>query len=160
MLIHPPLRKSKHPVAVPAVGEEGPQQRHDGALRDLARRPEREEPDEDPSAGNEHQRGEREQKHLHVLIGPLELDEREGNSSYEARGDVEVVANEAEISKKTINTDVLHDRFHRSAGALATIKAHNLWRDVEIIQGNDSVCTSCKIMSIPATAREIGRAHV
>ena len=56
--------------------------------------------------------------------------------------------------KKTkINTNVLHDRLHRPDGVLATIQAHNLWRDVEVTQGIDHMCTSCKIMTIPAHAR-------
>ena len=48
---------------------------------------------------------------------------------------------------------MLHDRFHRSDGAMATIKAHDLWQDVHVIPDNDSVCTSCKIMTIPAAWR-------
>ena len=48
---------------------------------------------------------------------------------------------------------MLHDRFHRSDGAIATIKAHNLWEDVNITQGNDSVCPSCKILTIPSHSR-------
>jgi len=55
--------------------------------------------------------------------------------------------------KVKLTTNVLHDRFHRSDGALATIKAHDLWEDVHIIPGNDSICTSCKIMTIPAASR-------
>ena len=45
-----------------------------------------------------------------------------------------------EKKKAKISTNVLHDRFHRSDGAIATIIAHNLWEDVNITQGNDSVC--------------------
>ena len=30
---------------------------------------------------------------------------------------------------------------------------HDLWRDVDIIQSIDPLCTTCKIMSIPAHAR-------
>ena len=55
--------------------------------------------------------------------------------------------------KVKINTNILHDRFHRSDGALATIKAHDLWEDVHITPGNDSICTSYKIMTIPAASR-------
>ena len=58
-----------------------------------------------------------------------------------------------EIKKAKISTNVLYDRFHRSDGAIATIKAHNLWKDVNIKQGNDSVCTSCKIMTMPSHYR-------
>ena len=56
-------------------------------------------------------------------------------------------------NKRKLDTNILHDRFHRSDGALATIKAHDLWRDTSIVQGYDSICTSCKIMTIPASAR-------
>ena len=52
-----------------------------------------------------------------------------------------------------INTNILHERLHRPDGVLATIQAHNLWRDVDITQGIDNMCTSCKIMTIPAHAR-------
>ena len=31
------------------------------------------------------------------------------------------------IKKVKLNTNILHDRFHRSDGAMATIKAHDLW---------------------------------
>ena len=58
-----------------------------------------------------------------------------------------------EKKKAKISTNILHDRFHKSDGAIATIKAHNLWEDVNITQGNDSVCTSCKIMTIPSHSR-------
>ena len=56
-----------------------------------------------------------------------------------------------------IDTNLLHDRFHRSDGVFATIRAHNFWRDVDITQGFNSICTSCKIMTIPATSREKSR---
>ena len=36
---------------------------------------------------------------------------------------------------------------------MATIKAHDLWQDVYITPGMDSICTSCKIMTIPAASR-------
>ena len=52
-----------------------------------------------------------------------------------------------------LSTNVLHDRFHRSDGALATIKAHDLWEDIYITPGNDSVCASYKIMTIPTASR-------
>ena len=38
-----------------------------------------------------------------------------------------------------------------------TIKAHDLWNDVEVTQGTNFVCTSCKIMSIPSSSRETKR---
>ena len=56
-------------------------------------------------------------------------------------------------NKRKLDTNILHDRFHRSDGALATIKAHDLWRDISTVQGYDSICTSCKIITIPASAR-------
>ena len=52
-----------------------------------------------------------------------------------------------------INTNILHERLHRPDGVLATIQAHNLWRDVDITPGIDNMCTSCKIMTIPAHSR-------
>ena len=62
--------------------------------------------------------------------------------------------NHMPVTKKVkLSTNILHDRFHRSDGALATVKAHDLWKDVQIIPGIDSLCTSCKIMTIPASAR-------
>ena len=59
--------------------------------------------------------------------------------------------------KIKLSTNVLRDRFHRSDGALATIKAHDLWEDVHITPGNDFICTSYKIMTIPASSREKSR---
>ena len=56
-------------------------------------------------------------------------------------------------SKIKIDMNKIHDRFHRSEGAIATICAHDLWKDVEITEGIDNVCTSCKIMTIPAASR-------
>ena len=59
-----------------------------------------------------------------------------------------------DVSKKTkLSTNVIHDRFHRSHGAMATIQAHDLWQDVTVTHGVDSICTSCKVMTIPATSR-------
>ena len=55
--------------------------------------------------------------------------------------------------KTNIDTNLLHDRFHRSDGGFATIRAHNLWRDVNITQGFNSNCASYKIMTTPATSR-------
>ena len=55
--------------------------------------------------------------------------------------------------KTKINTNIIHSRFHRFDGTIATIKAHDLWNDVEVTKGNDFVCTSCKIMSIPSSSR-------
>ena len=58
------------------------------------------------------------------------------------------------------STNVLHDRFHRSDGVLATIKAHDLWDDVHITPGKDYICTSCKIMTIPTSSREKSRTTI
>ena len=57
------------------------------------------------------------------------------------------------FKKIKITTNTLHDRFHQSDGVLATVQAHNLWRDADVTQGIDKMCTSCKIMTIPAHAR-------
>ena len=61
--------------------------------------------------------------------------------------------NNKSSKKIKLGTNVLHDRFCRSDGAFATIKAHDLWEDVYITPGSDSVCTSGKIMTIPAALR-------
>ena len=64
-------------------------------------------------------------------------------------------------NKLKISTDTFHSRIHRSHGALATIKSHNLLHDVNISQGSDQLCISCKIMSIPAVSRRKHRtSHV
>ena len=52
-----------------------------------------------------------------------------------------------------LSTNILHDRFYRSDGDFATIKAHDLWEDVHITPWNDSICGSCKIMTIPIAPR-------
>ena len=56
------------------------------------------------------------------------------------------------IKSKRI-TNIIHFRFHSSDGTFATIKALDLWHDVEVIHGTDFVYTSCKIMSIPTSSR-------
>ena len=52
-----------------------------------------------------------------------------------------------------ISTNILRGKFHRSDVDIATIGAHNLWKDVDIIQENDSMCPSCKIMTISSYSR-------
>ena len=64
-----------------------------------------------------------------------------------------ISTNQTSYKKVKISTDILHNRLHRPDGVLTTIHAHNLWRDVDIIQGTDKLYTSCKIMSIPAASR-------
>ena len=59
-----------------------------------------------------------------------------------------------------INMNKIHERFHRSEGAIATIRAHNLWNDVEITDGIDHICTSCKTMTIPAASRGKSRSSI
>ena len=61
--------------------------------------------------------------------------------------------NEVTRKRMKVDTGLLHDRLHRPDGVLATIRAHDLWRDVDIIQSIDPLCTTCKIMSIPAHVR-------
>ena len=62
------------------------------------------------------------------------------------------------IKKKLkIDAGLLHARLHRPDGVFATIRAHDLWRDVDITQSIDPLCTTCKIMSIPAHVREKAR---
>ena len=82
---------------------------------------------------------------LSLLSNALIVNNKKGRKSNEK--------NKENIKKLKLSTNILHDRFHRSDGAMATIKAHDLWQDVHIISGNDSVCTSCKIMTIPAASR-------
>ena len=59
-------------------------------------------------------------------------------------------------SKKNtkLDTGLLHTRLHRLDGVFATIRAHVLWRDVDITQSIDPFYTTCKIMTIPAHARD------
>ena len=57
------------------------------------------------------------------------------------------------IKVKNISSDVLHSRFHKSEGVMATISLQALWEDVKITPSIDTFCTSCKIISIPHKAR-------
>ena len=66
---------------------------------------------------------------------------------------VNIAKNDKKQIKMKINTNIIHSRFHRSGGAIVTIKTHDLLNDVEVTQGTDFVCTSCKIMSIPSSSR-------
>lgn len=63
------------------------------------------------------------------------------------------LTNNHQKNKIKISADIIHNRFHRSNSAIATIRAHDLWDDVQIADGTDTLCTSCKIMTIPAHAR-------
>ncbi len=67
---------------------------------------------------------------------------------------VNTVKNNHIKPKREINANIIHSRFHQSDGAFATIKAHDLWNDVEVTQGTDFVYTYCKIMPIPSSSRE------
>ena len=66
---------------------------------------------------------------------------------------VNIAKNNQMRSKNKINANIIHSKFHRSDGAIATIKVQDLWNDVEVTQGTDFVCTSCKIMSTPSSSR-------
>ena len=66
---------------------------------------------------------------------------------------VNIAKNDKKQFKMKINTNIIHSRFHRSDGSIATIKAHELWNDVEVTKGTGLVCTSCKILSIPSSCR-------
>ena len=66
---------------------------------------------------------------------------------------VNIAKNDKKRFKTKINTNIIHSRFRRSDGAIATIKVHDLWNDVEVTQGTDFVCTSCKIMTMPSNSR-------
>ena len=47
--------------------------------------------------------------------------------------------------KIKLSTNVLHDRFHRSDGSLAIIKAHYIWEDIYITPGNDSIINPLRL---------------
>ena len=55
--------------------------------------------------------------------------------------------------KKKITSDIIHERFHRGHGAIATIMDEDLWDDVQVTPGQDKFCTSCKVMTIKAASR-------
>ena len=38
-----------------------------------------------------------------------------------------ITMNDKQLFKMKINTNIIHSRFHRSDGAITTIKAHDLW---------------------------------
>ena len=64
------------------------------------------------------------------------------NSSLQSNAMViDIAKNDKKKFKTKMNTNIIHSRFHRSAAAIATIKAHDLWNDVEVTQGTDLVCT-------------------
>ena len=80
---------------------------------------------------------------IRISISSLQsnvLDVGDSNSKNKNKG-----INNKSYKKIKLSTNVLHDVFHKSDGAFATIKAHDPWEDVYIIPGNDSVCTSYKI---------------
>ena len=58
-------------------------------------------------------------------------------------------------NKTKINFNIIHHRFHRSHGTIVTIKARDLWEDTHITEGTDSICLSCKTMSIPADRKSV-----
>ena len=68
---------------------------------------------------------------------------------------VNIAKNDKKRFKMKNNTNIIHSRFHRSDGTIATIKSRDLWNDVEVTQCTDFVSTSCKIMSIPSSSRGI-----
>ena len=54
---------------------------------------------------------------------------------------VDIAKTDKRHFKAKINTNITHSRFHRSDGAIATIKAHDLWNDVEV--------TKCTALYVP-----------
>ena len=40
---------------------------------------------------------------------------------------------------ESIFSVIIHSRFHRSDEAIANINTHDLWNDVEVVQGTDSI---------------------
>ena len=47
------------------------------------------------------------------------------------------------IQKKfKININLIHNRFHWFDGVIATIRAHDLWDDVQVLDGIDTLCAS------------------
>ena len=61
--------------------------------------------------------------------------------------------NKTQLKTKKIPSDIIHSRFHKSEGVIATINSETLWEDVRVIPSIDKFCTSCKITSIPHRAR-------
>ena len=59
--------------------------------------------------------------------------------------------------KSMISINILHGRFYRTASAIVTVRAHDLWEDGNIVQGNNTICTPYKIMKIPSHSRGKGR---
>ena len=52
---------------------------------------------------------------------------------------------EQDHNKTKINSNIIHNRFHRSHGTIATIKAYGLWEDTHITEGTGSICISWAI---------------
>ena len=48
---------------------------------------------------------------------------------------------ESEKKKKRVTSDIIHNRFHRGQGAIATIMEEDLWDDIQITPGSDEFCT-------------------
>ena len=88
------------------------------------------------------------------------VDHTKCTPKYFANNTQSAQADQKDYKKIKITTNTLHDRLHRSDGVLATVQAHNLWRDAEVTQGIDTICTSCKIMTIPAHARGKSRTSI
>ena len=59
------------------------------------------------------------------------------------------------LTKTKSSTNSIRSRFHGYNGAIATIKAHDLWNDVEVAQDIDSFCTSCKMTIISSRCKRI-----
>ena len=64
------------------------------------------------------------------------------NSSLQSNAMViDIAKNDKKKFKTKMNTNIIHSRFHRSDGAIVTIKAHDLWNDVEV--------TKCTALYVP-----------
>ena len=74
-------------------------------------------------------------------------------SAPKVKGNIELVSNfnkrkahhESRANKKKISSDVIHSRFHKPQGVIATIQTEELWSDVDVVPSHDSFCTSCKL---------------
>ena len=61
-------------------------------------------------------------------------------------------------NKRKISSNMIHNQFHKSHSTKPTIKAHDLWQDTRVVEGTtDTICISCKTVSIPAHSRTKSR---
>ena len=44
--------------------------------------------------------------------------------------------------KEKVSTNIIHDLFHRAYSMIVTIRTHDLWDDIQVINRTDYVCIS------------------